>query len=109
MTGDYEQVLASLTSLEGVEGEAWTADRLRQAVETYYVEHERICLDPNARNQRHTYVISSEDKSYWRVQQVLVDPDEHNDWMAEFLVDLGQSRVLKEPVLRLLRIAPIVR
>src|SRR2546423_13094377 len=51
--GDYEQALASLTSLEAPEGETWTAERLRQAVEAYYVEHERVCLDPNARNQRH--------------------------------------------------------
>ncbi len=34
-----------------------------------------ICLDPNARNARHTYVTPSEDKKSWRVQQMLVDPD----------------------------------
>src|SRR5439155_14087804 len=104
VNGDYEQALASLTSLEGAESGTWTAERLRQAVEAYYVEHERICLDPNARNQRHTYMIPSEEKAHWRVQQVLVDTDEHNDWIAEFHVDLAQSRTMKEPALRLLRI-----
>ena len=106
---DYEQALASLSSCEGAGGEIWTAERLRQAVEAYYVEHERICLDPNARNQRHTYVIPAEDRSHWRVQQVLVDPDEHNDWIAEFHVDLAQSRALKGPAIRLWRIGTIVR
>ena len=108
MNGDYEQALASLSSFEGPEGQTWTAERLRQAVEAYYVEHERICLDPNARNQRHTYIIPSEDKTHWRVQQVLVDPAEHNDWIAEFHVDLAQSRAMKEPASRLSRIGSLV-
>ena len=85
----------------------WTVQRLEQAIDAYYVEHERICLDPNARNLRHTYVLPSDDKRRWRVQQVLVDPEEHNDWAAEFEVDLALSRKSGEPVLRLLRIGSI--
>ena len=34
-----------------------------QALDAYHAEHEYICLDPNARNVRHTYVIPSEDKN----------------------------------------------
>ena len=84
--GEYEQALGALTSIEGPEGEAWTGDRLRQALEAYHVEHKYICLDPNARNLRHTYIVPSEDKRHWRVQQMLGAPDEHNDWVAEFEV-----------------------
>ena len=105
--GEYEQALASLSSLEQPEGEPWTADRLHKELEKYYVEHQYICLDPNARNLRHTYVLPSEDKRSWRVQQVLVDPDEHNDWVAEFEVNMEQSRATKEPVIRLRRIASL--
>ncbi len=105
---DYEQALGNLTSLERPEGEPWTADRLRQTVEAYYAEHEQICLGPDARNQRHTYVIPSEDKRHWRVQQVLIDPNEHNDWIAEFDVDLTRSCELREPVLTLRRIGSLV-
>ena len=90
------------------EGQPWTADRLRAAVEAYELEHERICLDPNARNARHTYVVPSEDKKSWRVQQMLVDPEEDNDWVAEFEVDLAQSRALGEPFLQLRRIGGLV-
>jgi hypothetical protein len=90
------------------EGQPWTADRLRAAVEAYELEHERICLDPNARNARHTYVVPSEDKKSWRVQQMLVDPEEANDWVAEFEVDLAQSRTLGEPFLQLRRIGSLV-
>ena len=90
------------------EGQPWTADRLRTAVEAYQVEHDYISLDPSARNARHTYVVPSEDKKNWRVQQMLVDPEGDNDWVAEFEVDLAQSRASGEPFLRLRRIGSLV-
>ena len=76
-------------------------------MEAYEAGHERLCLDPNARNARHTYVTPSEDKKLWRVQQMLVDPKEDNDWVAEFAVDLGESRKQGTPTLRLMRIGPL--
>jgi len=42
------------------------------------------------------------------VQQMLVDPDAHNDWVAEFEVDLAESRKLDEPCLQLRRIGPFL-
>jgi superfamily II RNA helicase len=105
---DYEQAIANLNSPQDADGQPWIADRLHVAVEAYHVEHERICLEPNARNARHTYVVPSEDKKSWRVQQMLVDPEEDNDWVAEFEVDLAQSRALGEPFLRLRRIGSLV-
>jgi hypothetical protein len=39
---------------------------------------------------------------------MLVDPEENNDWVAEFEVDLMQSRATSEPALRLLRIGGLV-
>ena len=44
----------------------------------------------------------------WRVQQMLVDPAAHNDWVAEFTVDLAASRTAGEPVLRLARLGSLV-
>ena len=104
---DFEQALTHLSSRQDPEGQPWTPDRLQQALDAYHAEHERICLDPNARNLRHTYVLPAEDKRTWRVQQVLVDPAEHNDWVAEFAVDLARSRDTAEPVLRLARIGSL--
>jgi hypothetical protein len=121
---DYEAALANLSVAGRVDpafrgqdtpqrvpadadGEPWTTERLRVALEAYEVEHERICLDPNARNVRHTYVVPSEDKKSWRVQQMLVDPEEANDWVAEFEVDLARSRALGEPFLQLRRIGSL--
>jgi len=104
---DFDQALTHLSSPQDPDDQPWTAERLRQALEAYHAEHERICLDPNARNLRHTYVLPAEDKRTWRVQQMLVDPGEHNDWVAEFQVDLTRSREAAEPVLRLVKIGSL--
>ncbi len=52
-------------------------------------------------------MLPAEDKRTWRVQQMLVDPEEHNDWVAEFEVDLARSREAAEPVLRLVRLGSL--
>jgi hypothetical protein len=104
---DYEQAMATLDSLVDGNGEPWTQARLRLADDAFHAEHQRLCLEPEARNIRHTYVIPAADKKSWRVQQMLVDPEGHNDWVAEFDVDLSASRAANAPVLRLLRIGSL--
>lgn len=86
----------------------WTAERLRKAMDAYHTDHDRLRLDPEARNIRHTYVMPSEDRRSWRVQQMLVDAEEANDWVAEFHVDLAESRAAGEPVMRLERLSALV-
>jgi superfamily II RNA helicase len=107
INSDYEQATSYLSSPNDTEGHAWTAERLGGLLKAYYAEHQRICLDPDARNSRHTYVLPAEDKKTWRVQQMLVDPDEHNDWVAEFEVDLLESRNRSEPVIKLIRLGAL--
>ena len=46
-------------------------------------------------------MLSAEDKRPWQVHQLLVDPAEHNDWVAEYEVDLARSRGTAELLLRL--------
>ncbi len=107
VVADYEPAIAHLNSpLDGA-GAPWTADRLDELMKAYEADHQRLCLDPNARNARHTYVVPAEDKLTWRVQQMLVDPTEHNDWVAEFEVDLAESRKLGEPFLILRRLGSL--
>lgn len=127
--GDYEAALSVLTETEkrrdgetatnadvavspirplaDSQGEAWTANRLAGIADAYLVEHRQLLLTPEARNSRHTYITPSEDKRIWRVQQMLVDPEGHNDWVAEFEVDLAQSRAGDAPVLRLRKIGSL--
>jgi superfamily II RNA helicase len=104
LMAEYEQAAAGLNSPTDAEGQPWTAARLQQCMDDFHADHERLCLDPNARNIRHTYVVPAEDKKSWRVQQMLVDPEENNDWVAEFGVDLAESRKLGEPFLSLRRL-----
>jgi superfamily II RNA helicase len=107
VVADYETAIANLDSPLDAAGASWNSDRLDKIMEVYETDHERLCLDPNARNARHTYVTPADDKKSWRVQQMLVDPEAHNDWVAEFEVDLAQSRKLNGPALRLRRIGSL--
>ena len=107
VNGDFEAAITHLNSPNDAENLPWTAARLQELLDKYHIDHERICLEPNARNARHTYVTPAEDKKTWRVQQMLVDPEEHNDWVAEFEVDLAESRKLGEPILRLRRLGSL--
>jgi hypothetical protein len=106
--GDHASGLAALDAPPG-EGdvEAWTTDRLRAAREIYHAEHGALGFDPEARNLRHTHVTPSGDGRTWRVQQVLVDAESHNDWMAELDIDLAASRDANRPVLWLRSLGPI--
>jgi hypothetical protein len=104
---DYEQAITNLNSPLDTDGQPWTAARLKQSMEAYLADHDHFCLDPNARNARHTYVTPADDKKSWRVQQMLVDPEGDNDWVAEFEVDLAESRKSGEPFLRLRRIGSL--
>ncbi len=105
--GDFEPAIAGLDSPLDGEEQAWTPARFEELMKIYHAEHDHICLDPNARNARHTYVTPSEDKKTWRAQQMLVDPEGDNDWVAEFEVDLAESRKKGEPVMRLRRMGSL--
>jgi hypothetical protein len=65
-------------------------------------------FDPEARNAKHFHVKEDEAKRFWRVEQVLVDVEEQNDWSATFLVDLAASDEEGAPVLVCQGIGPIV-
>ncbi|MCX6544235.1 MAG: DUF3516 domain-containing protein [Acidobacteria bacterium] len=100
--------LAALDSPSDAEDIPWTPERLRGEHEAYLVEHERLRLDPEARNLRHTYVSPSDDLQTWRVEQMLVDPQMVNDWVADFEVDLAASREAQRPVVQLRRIGRLI-
>ena len=108
VSGDLEAALSSVVTQPSPDEEPWTTTRLREAVDSYHADHEYLRLDPEARNLRHTYVTPSEDKLRWCVQQMLVDPAEMNDWVAEFDIDLAASRDAGEPAIQLRRLGSLV-
>jgi hypothetical protein len=107
--GDDVAALGAIDDPPPAERDAdpWGPARLRSAREGYLIEHERVRFDPEARNLRHTHIDPSGGRRTWRVQQVLVDPAMHNDWMAEFEVGLAASSEANQPVLWLRAIGPI--
>jgi hypothetical protein len=106
--GRDEAALDEIDSPADGEGEAWTVERLKAAHEAHRLEHSALRLDPEARNLRHSHVKPSEDRSRWRVEQMLVDAEDLNDWVLELDVDLASSREVGEPVLKLMRLGPLV-
>ena len=100
---DFEEAASQLEAPDE-NGEPWTQDRLKALMEDYRADHGAFSLDPEGRNARHTYVLPAGDQRTWRVQQMLVDQDATNDWVAEFEADLEASRAAGAPVLRLQRL-----
>ena len=106
--GSDEAAVALLDASVDRDGAPWTVARLRSLREAHRLEHGGLRLDPEARNLRHTSVLVAEDRSSWRVQQMLIDPAGLNDWVAEVDVDLTASRVTGEPVVQLVRLGGLV-
>jgi hypothetical protein len=102
--GSDEAALGEMGEGADADGVPWTTARLRAAREAHRVEHRALRLDPEARNLRHTHVEVAPDGTSWRVQQMLVDTEGLNDWVAEMDVDLAESRTRGVPVLRLRRL-----
>jgi len=107
-TGSAATALEALDFTADAAGDPWTPERLRSTREAHGVEHGALRLDPEARNLRHTTLQPAADGSAWRVEQMLVDTQGANDWMAEFEVDLAASREAERPTLRLLRLGALV-
>ncbi len=104
VAGEFEEASNFLAEIGSKESSIWTAEELRDLTNAYLADHRELRLDPEGRNLRHTYVLPSEEGASWRVQQMLIDPEEQNDWVAEFDVDLEASRKTEAPVLSLVRI-----
>ena len=106
--GNDEAALEGVDAPADADGQPWSPERLKAAREAYRAEHAGPRLDPEARNLRHTHVEPSADRARWRVQQMLIDAEGLNDWVLELEVDLAASRELGEPVLKLVRLAPLI-
>ncbi len=86
---------------------AWTADQLKTVFEDYLAARSRLRLDPEARNARHTHIRRAPEEDAWIVEQMLVDPEEANDWMIRFHVGLSASRAAGDPILQLRHLGPL--
>ena len=105
---DYETVLSIIEPLQEHENAAWTIDKIKQIMEDYYSsDHSRICTDTKARSPKHTLITPDPDGRIWQVQQIITDPDEHNDWSIDLSIHLEASRNASRPILKLLKIGSV--
>tara|TARA_B100001123_G_scaffold418462_1_gene522515 strand:+ start:3117 stop:5660 length:2544 start_codon:yes stop_codon:yes gene_type:complete len=104
--GQDEMALNTLSDANG-EATSWNLDRLAEIREAFGAEHGYLLLDPEGRSRRHTHIDRTNHES-WRVEQMLIDSEQLNDWVAEFEVDLGASRSADDPVVKLRRLDALV-
>ncbi len=84
--GDYEAALEVIPGRDGVDGK-----KLVEIMGRYQEGHGRLRFDPEARNAKHCRIEAGPGALVWKVEQVLVDDSELNDWSARFEVDLAAS------------------
>jgi superfamily II RNA helicase len=108
-TGRDEEALGIFDSPSDDDGQPWTPERLATARDGHRAEHPGgVRLDPEARNLRHTHVETVDDGAGWLVQQMIVDADGLNDWVLALDADIEASRETGGPVLKLLKLGPLV-
>jgi superfamily II RNA helicase len=83
-------------------GDEWKADRFKSAIAPLFEEHASIRIDPKARSPENTR-IEKKDRA-WRVEQVVCDADDDNDWIVAATIDLAKSAALARPAVRIDRI-----
>jgi superfamily II RNA helicase len=95
---DYEAVLSLIQP-------TWFGLEIEQMMTAYYQEHQRLRTDPGTRDPRNTK-IQYEDP-LWKVEQVLCDDEDFNDWIMELEVDPACLLEGSQPGLILRSIHPI--
>ncbi len=84
--------------------EPWTKEKLEATMQEYRVEHTRLRTDPQSRAPTNTIIDKEPERGAWRVQQVMCDPDELNDWILAGDVDLDRSKTEGRVVLKISKI-----
>jgi hypothetical protein len=84
-----------------------TVGALGAAMNEFTLDHGRLRFDPEARNAKHCRLDAAPGASIWKIEQILVDEAELNDWSARFEVDLSASAEAGQAVLRLIGIGPV--
>jgi hypothetical protein len=84
-----------------------TEDALEQsaiakAMDEFYAAHASLRTDPEARSP--SLLTLDQGERWWEFAQVLLDPEEENDWVISGSIDLDASREAGRPVLILRRI-----
>ncbi len=111
--GQYEKALLSIYGISENKDEFLQQDwvkakieELKKVQEEYLKEHSRLSFEPEARNLKYTHIEKDEQNAVLQIQQVLVDVNGFNDWIADFTVDIKASKQKGRPDIMLKRIHP---
>lgn len=96
-TKDYEE--ASLC-IRNRDPDSWPPERFEDALRDFYQEHERILFDQRARYSDRT-ILKEKAPRVWEVRQILVDPEEDNDWYIQGSIDLTDDPSPEGPLVTL--------
>lgn len=80
---------------------------IEAAFSPYLACRERFRLDPEGRATKHTHWTTAGATQDWTIAQVLIDPEEINDWEVTFRIPRARSRELSRVLLEFERVAPI--
>lgn len=80
-----------------------SAQDMEHAMAPFFEEYDRLVFDHRARTTQRTQIQRME-PHLWRVRQILVDPEEHNEWYAEGEVDLRDDSAPEGVLVRLAHI-----
>lgn len=83
----------------------WTENRLEELLLEFHSEHGNFRLDAEGRSVKHSIVVWT--PSALKIQQILQDEEDVNDWEADFSIPLKESREAGMPLIRLDRIGSI--
>lgn len=92
--------------LADAEGVPWTEKRLEDLSLEYHAEHGNFRLDVEGRSMKHT--VAAWTAENLKIQQVLQDDEELNDWEVDFSIPLSDAREAGMPLIRLDRIGTIL-
>lgn len=100
--GEADAALELIPGREGV-----TVGMLGGLMSEFAMDHGRLRFDPEARNAKHCRLDAAPGAMLWKIEQVLVDEAELNDWSARFEVDLSASAEAGRAVMSLVGIGPV--
>ena len=92
-SGDFEAALGMIEPEgegESGQGVRWSADEFTRRLEAYRADHGRIQTDAKARDPKNLHVERGTES--WKAQQILTDPEGHNDWSLRLTIDLAKAR-----------------
>ncbi len=87
------------------EGKPWTENRLMEIMASYVAEHHKFRLDVEGRSIHHSIITYEGD--IMRIQQMLQDEEDFNDWSIDFDIDMKECREAGMPLIKMTRIGEV--